>query len=130
MLCSKFKPLFDHIKMVNSNNTNDIIILRDHLHNFFELINSNLYQMVSTKQISDTDYEFYNRTMKSHLLYVTNIKNNKYIQFYMDRISELQNKLSSPMLEYLYKCMDILIDVNFVLDKNDTRVVSTFFSHN
>lgn len=125
MLCSKFKPLLDHIKKVNNDDTkyltNNGTYLRAHLHKFFELVNLNLYQMVSTKQIPHTDYESYNQTLKPYLSDFTNIRDNQYVQFYMDRVSELQDRLTASTQDYLCKCMDILIGVNYVRDYADPQ---------
>lgn len=125
MLCSKFKPLLDHIKKVNTDDTKYLAsngtYLRAHLHKFFELINLNLYQMVSTKQIPCADYEFYNQTLKLHISDITNIRENLSIQFYMVRVSELQNRLTISTQDYLCKCMNILIGVNYVRDYADPQ---------
>jgi|SRR5579872_918857 len=118
MFGTKFKLLLDHILKVNSNDdrngTSNNHYLTTNLKSFFEMVHFYMYKKVESKDILNVDYQFYSNTFKPHLIYVTNIRTNLDLQFFMDRASELDHYCKPSMINYLVHCLDILMNLNYV----------------
>ena len=130
MLCTKLKPLLDHIKKVNigddlyktSNNT----YLHSHLNGFFFFFHFHMNKQVENNIISPDDYRFYMNVTKPHIDYITTVKNNKDIQFFMDRASELNNRCKAPMIDYLCRCFDIIMNINYSARFDDYEGIAKY----
>lgn len=130
MLCAKIKPLLDHIKKVNIDDdlykTSNHTYLRSRLNGFFQMVHFYMNKQVETNRISSTDYQTYMIMTKPSFDNITNIKNNSDIQFFMDRVSEISSLCKAPMIDYLCRCFDILMNINCVIRPDDYKEIVKF----